>query len=62
MLMELLSASAVGDNSYTTDKGITFWLKNWGNGHLVPSEEVILKSLKGMLNNNASEKIAHSLD
>lgn len=61
-LMELLSASEVGDNTYKTDKGVTFWLKHWGTGHLVPSEEIILKSLTEMLNSNTSEKIAHSLN
>ncbi len=61
-LIELLGAGQVDDSSYVTNSGITFWLKHWGTGHLVPSEEIILKSLTGMLNNSTSEKIAYSLN
>lgn len=57
-LMSLLKAKQTDANIYTTSQGVTFWIKHWGEGHIVPNEDVILTALGEMLEGNDSESIA----
>ncbi|WP_367104944.1 hypothetical protein [uncultured Psychrobacter sp.] len=60
-LMQKLDIKQSNENCYFSEQGITFWLKYWGEGHIVPSEDVITKSLLEMIDNKTSKEIAESL-
>lgn len=59
--MQMLNVIQSDENCYFSNQGITFWLKHWGDGHIVPSEDIITKSLLGMANNKTSKEVAESL-
>jgi hypothetical protein len=46
--MRSLNVEQVDEKVYTSAAGVCFWFKYWGDGHLVPSREVILAALEGL--------------
>lgn len=48
--MSELKAKEYKNGVYHSPKGITFWLNNWGDGHIVPNTEIILSALSGISN------------
>ena len=59
--MQIVNFDELNSNSFTAKNGITCWLKYWSDGHVVPTEQVILNSLTGMIKGKTSSEIAIDL-
>ena len=59
--MQTLDVEEVDANVFTSNSGVCFWFNHWGSGHLVPSREVILTALEGLVDGLSPLEISKRL-
>ena len=59
--MRSLNVEQVDEKVHTSAAGVCFWFDHWGDGHLVPSREVILTALEGLVDGLSPLEISKRL-
>ena len=59
--MQIINFNELNSHTFAAKNGITCWLKYWGDGHIVPTEQVILNTLTRMTKGKTSSEIAVDL-
>lgn len=59
----IAAMNIIRNNEWTSSstKGIVFWSKYWGDGHIVPNDEIIINILERLINDDDPLKIALEL-
>lgn len=60
-IMEAMNTIQENQWTYSSSKGVVFWLKYWGKGHIVPSDNIIIEVLTKLIDNNDPLEIALKL-
>lgn len=60
-MMEAINTIQENQWTSSSSKGVVFWLKYWGKGHIVPSDNIIIEVLTKLIDNNDPLEIALEL-